>query len=259
MTRAAEYHACAAEGLTQRETAERLGVTVSAVSVWAKRNGVRFAPAPNPGNRKHADADWLRCYEAGMTCREAEAALGAARNTGYAAARRLGIAWPSMPRGGGNDPDPKYDRLQEMAEAGMTAKEMAREIGVSPSAARAALFKRGIRLRDYQRRANGELNYADQYRACAAEGLTKRETAERLGVTVQAVRSWARRAGVTFSAGRAGKPRDDKYSGLHEMAASGMTAREMADALGLPKHSVRRALETRGIRLRDYRRREAAE
>ena len=156
MTRAAEYHACAAEGLTQRETAERLGVTVSAVSLWAKRNGVRFASAPNPGNRKHADADWLRCHAAGMTCREAEAALGAARNTGYRVARRLGFTWPAMRRGGGNDPDPKYDRLQQMAEAGMTAKEMAREIGVPPSAARAALFQRGIRLRDCRRREAAE-------------------------------------------------------------------------------------------------------
>lgn len=103
------------------------------------------------------------------------------------------------------------------------------------------------------------MSRAAEYYACAAEGLTQRETAERLGVKPGTVSEWARRHGVKFAAGQRGRPRDDRFARLPELAASGMTARQMAEELRVPVRSVRHALEIRGIRLRDYRRREAAE
>ena len=54
--------------------------------------------------------------------------------------------------------------------------------------------------RGYSRR--GVVTRADQYRACAAEGLTQAETARRLGVSTPAVRQYAKRHGLTFTDGR---------------------------------------------------------
>lgn len=58
MTRAEQYHDCAARGLSTTETAREMGVGVTAVSSYAKRHGLVFRNARARLRRLHQDPEF---------------------------------------------------------------------------------------------------------------------------------------------------------------------------------------------------------
>jgi DNA-binding CsgD family transcriptional regulator len=86
--------ACAAEGLSQAETARRLGVSYSAISRIAKTEGLDFVPGTG-GQRRIDPARLAACAAEGMTRTEAARALGFSAAAITYAARRDGLRFRS--------------------------------------------------------------------------------------------------------------------------------------------------------------------
>lgn len=88
-----EYLRCAELGLTEAETARKIGVSRQAVNLVARRHGISFRPGGGGGCRLVSDEDCLRLALEGYTAREAAAALGVSPRPIWKAARRLGITF----------------------------------------------------------------------------------------------------------------------------------------------------------------------
>lgn len=70
-----DYEACAAEGLTQAQTAKRLGVKPGTVNKCAARHGITFRSSAQAGY-KVSRVDYVACAELGMSVSEAAHKLG---------------------------------------------------------------------------------------------------------------------------------------------------------------------------------------
>lgn len=95
----------------------------------------------------------------------------------------------------------------------------------------------------------------DQLRACSAEGLTRRETADRLKVDKQTVRLWAARVGITFTDGRK-RPSSAAVVDVDELrrlAQQGLSMPQIAREMGLTEGETYSRLRQHRIRTRDPR------
>lgn len=86
------YDACIAEGLTQAQTARRLGVTREAVRLYAARHNLTFRSGAGAG-WKVSRADYTACAESGMSIADTARKLGVHVGSVRAYAKRNGLTF----------------------------------------------------------------------------------------------------------------------------------------------------------------------
>lgn len=95
------------------------------------------------------------------------------------------------------------------------------------------------------------MSRVEQYRECAAQGMSMAEAAEVCGVTQAAVRMADKRNSLGFIKRQVASGRDlvEVRARMEEMASRGKAFREMSDALGAPIMTVRRWVRQWRIKL----------
>lgn len=99
--------------------------------------------------------------------------------------QRAGNKFAGFARHGGPHKGIKPGQIYELARVGFTQIEIAKKLGVSDAAISQMRKRHGIKCLDGRL-----LNARRRYATCAAAGLTRAETAERLGVKRKTV-DWA--------------------------------------------------------------------
>lgn len=143
----------------------------------------------------------------------------------------------------GSERDITYDDLAWRSIYGMTVAEAARDLGVSYSTASYLADKLGVgfepstrgrpRLREPAEvrstwRERHRALVEAELRACAAEGLTRREAAERAGVSLATVHNYASCCGIKFQRGGTGVRDVDRAAAMAEAYANGEMLEEIA-------------------------------
>lgn len=95
------------------------------------------------------------------------------------------------------------------------------------------------------------MSRVEQYRECAAQGMSMAQTAQRFGVTRTAVRMADKRNSLGFIKRQVASGRDlvEVRARMEEMASRGKLCREMSVALGAPIMTVRRWVHQWRIKL----------
>lgn len=176
-------------GMTYKQAAEHLGLSVDYVSRLCKRLGIKLVDGRTTGTVKgYTVDDYRKRAAAGMTKAQAAADMGVAGGSVSYMSSRYGIEFA-------DEKQERIDRYVSLHAKGLSNIEIAREMGVCPSAV-TQIFKRlGIRRNNWG-------NYEKHRKAVeqyAADGLTYTEAAERMGLTSKHVRTVCRVLGVALA------------------------------------------------------------
>lgn len=150
--------------------------------------------------------DYRQCAAGGLTPGQTAERLGVDISTVYHTARRLSLTyrvddgWKRRKR--------EMDELyRECCAAGYTTGEMVKLLKVRRNTVLKRARELGLRFKGMTKlKRRTEWPSAADYRGCSAEGLSMRETAERLEVARETVRTWARKLELRF-ARRSGEKR----------------------------------------------------
>ena len=183
---------CAALGMTSVQAARAKGTSVATARnkarlyglVWAQYQRGSIAPGPDGMTVEQAQA-------AGMTARQAAVALGVSDNLLRGWARKRGLSWAPPERPAGRVLD--HVRLWDLQRDGATLAEAGRATGLDHEVLSTWAIERKVAW------SRGEAQAAD-LSAAFAEGLTARQAAQRMGVTIASVMDWALRTGVAWPA-----------------------------------------------------------
>lgn len=135
---------------------------------------------------------------------------------------------------------------------GLSASEIAAEVGCAPQTVSAALARHGIPARSARATRPDGLDDGDLLAALRADGLTIAEIADRVGASTSATRSALARHGLTGSR-RSRYPQLDDVKALKRMAGEGLTASQIAGRIGCTSRAVRDAFARHRLHLPDHR------
>lgn len=141
--------------------------------------------------------------------------------------------------------------LREMAVAGATRTDAADRLSVGVERVTQLCRKYGITLRPAKTRSapkpRRRAKLDQMVIECAEAGLTRRATAERLGVSYAAIIKAAQRSGAVFP--HASKRADPRLEDMATLYLAGFTLQQVGDQYGLSRERVRQILTRRkGIR-----------
>ena len=188
--------------------------------------------------------DYRRCADAGMTMCEAAASLGVSRPAVWYMAHKYDVEFAS----GSTETriPPARAQWARLAEAGMTMDEAAAARGVTRKAAYMAWHVHGIKFRDSDRADKPESPAVRKWRERAEAGMTARQAADDLGLSVNTARRVANAHGFKF-APHPRSPGRTKEAWL-ACAAAGMSAKEAAAHLGRKQRAADRAARAYDIK-----------
>lgn len=266
------------EGHSSHTIAKALGRSRSAVCGMARRQGLRLI-GPDSETRKEKRGGWTQArtemlaahVAAGLTAEEIGTRLRVSRTSVIAACRRYGIemqrgrkrvrpAPPEREKAAVARPSwtpERVDQLRALVADGLTSSQIADRMGASRKSVAGACRRYGIAVECGRKRIWSEERTAI-LRALAAAGVPTGEAAKRLGVSVGALCGAARKVGVSFKPepeadGRHGGYRphrvwtEERLAIVREVAASGGTAAQAADRLGVPAGALKSAARKHGI------------
>jgi DNA-directed RNA polymerase specialized sigma subunit len=234
--------------LTQREIAERIGLSPSQVSYLMKRTGLSRRLGAQTRLQKLLDSGEAE----GMTQGEIAERIGASRARVSQLMKEGGISY--------RRPRRAQKRLQEFFDSGeaegLTQKEIAERVGVSPTRASQLIKEMGV---PYQRPRRTQKRLQKLLDSGEAEGMTRREVAERIGVSPGHVSLLLKNMGISHRPFKAGRQRDPEIrERLQRLFDSGeaekMTQREIAERVGASRASVYQWMKEAGISYRRPRR-----
>jgi DNA-directed RNA polymerase specialized sigma subunit len=230
-----------AEGLTQREIAERIGLSPSQVSYLMKRTGLSRRLGAQTRLQKLLDSGEAE----GMTQGEIAERIGASRARVSQLMKEGGISY--------RRPRRAQKRLQEFFDSGeaegLTQKEIAERVGVSPTRASQLIKEMGV---PYQRPRRTQKRLQKLLDSGEAEGLTQKEIAKRLGVSPGTVSLLLKNMGISRRPRLPGTAQTRLQKLLDSGEAEGMTRREVAERIGVSPGHVSLLLKNMGISHRPF-------
>jgi hypothetical protein len=143
-----------AAGLSRKEIAYRLGVTLNALKVAFNRRRIPLRPPVQPSTMSAADVDRAIAMRAdGLQLKTIALELGVHHVTlgKRIQARRKELGMPDPPRSISIQWEPLIRTVCEWSDAGFSRKEIACRIGVTVNALNYATLSRGIYLRSSQK------------------------------------------------------------------------------------------------------------
>ena len=175
-------------------------------------------------------------------------------------------------------PPGRIARLERLVAAGYSATRIGDELALSRSAVIGKCYRLGLQLKGDRVRKRPAVPRAEAVtaptprqrrarrvakdrrepwsearvtalRELALAGATCAETAAQLGISVSAVKAAAKRNGVRFGATRPPRWSEDDLARLRHLVAARLTARQIADILGVTHDQVRHRCRVTGIRL----------
>jgi lambda repressor-like predicted transcriptional regulator len=144
----------------------------------------------------------------------------------------------------------RADDLSAFSGAGLSLAELSKETGLSGITLRRYATKYGF---DFGR-APAQFNpksgvferRAEDVRKCAAEGLSKKQAADRLGLSQSTVVKYAKAHGIEFTHGNIGLGVDlDRAEAMAAMYRAGKTLAEIGALYGVTRERVRQILTKR--------------
>lgn len=138
------------------------------------------------------------CAEAGLTARQTAERLGVAVSTVYHNRQYCTREFVTERRFEREAKDMVYVRA---CEDGMTTDVLAKIMGVGRPTVLKRAKRLGLKFPDMGEVRRG-WPVESEYRLCAEQGLTRRETAVRLGVRRETVRRWGRKLGLVYAGAR---------------------------------------------------------
>lgn len=133
--------------------------------------------------------------------------------------------------------DERVGRAKEFFEAGLSNLAVAKNLGVCPTT-----------VAVYRKRLNGG-THIDAKRAaiseCASAGLTRQETADKLGLSIYTVGGYGRRHAIEFRHATWASETDPRSEAMAAMYSGGKTLQEVGDLYGVTRERVRQIIKAR--------------